>query len=69
MMPHKFTIKIGKDLHTYSNFEDIPDKIDHVISFLPEIPPEPHTDEQHAEIDKWPGRLKELQGRCDGGDN
>ena len=41
-MAHKFTIKIGKDLHEYSNFEDIPDKIDHVISFLPEIPPEPH---------------------------
>lgn len=59
-MPHRFVIMINGALHEYSNYEDIPDQFDHVIEFVPEIPPGPHTDEQHAEIDAWVPKFKRL---------
>lgn len=59
----KFVIKIGSELKTYTKFEDIPTTFDHVISFLPEIPEGPHTEEQHEEIGLWEGRLQELMRR------
>ena len=35
-------------------------KFDHVIEFHPYTPPEPHTEEQHKEIEQWPSKLQEL---------
>lgn len=57
---HKFVIKEGSELITYSNFEDIPNEFDHIISFEPKVPEPPHTEEQHKEIEQWQGRLQEL---------
>ena len=57
---HKFVIKEGSELITYSNFEDIPNAFDHIISFEPKVPEPPHTEEQHKEIAKWQDRLQEL---------
>jgi hypothetical protein len=59
-MTHKFVILLNGNLVTYNKYEDIPDSFDNVISFLPEIPNEPHTNEQHEEIDQWNDKLKEL---------
>lgn len=59
-MAHEFIILRNGVLETYTDYDEIPDDFDHVIKFLPEIPPEPHTEEQHEEIDKWPGRLQKL---------
>ena len=59
-MAHEFIVKRNGLLETYTRYEDIPNDFDHVIKFLPEIPPEPHTEEQHHEIDKWPGKLQAL---------
>lgn len=50
----------NNELFTYTNFEDIPSDFDHMIEFLPEIPPEPHTEEQHQEIQQWNGKLQQL---------
>jgi hypothetical protein len=47
-------------IHNFSRFEDIPDRIDHVIKFLPEYPPPPHTHQQHLEIEQWTPLLAEL---------
>ena len=44
----------------YDQYKDIPDNLDHVIEFLPEIPPEPHTSEEHNEIAQWHGRFLKL---------
>jgi len=44
----------------YDQYKDIPNDLDHVIEFLPEIPPEPHTSEEHAEIEQWHGRFLKL---------
>tara|TARA_B100000085_G_scaffold92050_1_gene83235 strand:+ start:1753 stop:1962 length:210 start_codon:yes stop_codon:yes gene_type:complete len=57
---HKFVIREGSELITYSNFEDIPNEFDHIISFEPKVPEPPHTEEQHKEIEQWQGRLQEL---------
>ena len=51
---------ISGQLHEYTRYEDIPGVFDHVIEFLPEIPPGPHTDAEHEEIEQWNDRLQQL---------
>jgi hypothetical protein len=51
---------VNGELNTYTEYEDIPETFDHVIEFSPEVPPPPHTEEQHDEIDKWNFRLQAL---------
>ena len=51
-------------LEVYDRYEDIPDDLDHVIEFLPEIPPEPHTEQQHEEIDSWLGLFNRLMEKA-----
>ena len=60
---HEFVIKDKGVLTTYNRFEDIPEVFDHVIKFNPHTPPEPHTEEQHREIEQWPSKLQELMMR------
>ena len=43
----EYTVKIGNKLFDYTNVDDIPEKFDHLIKFLPTAPPEPHTEEEH----------------------
>lgn len=59
-MPHEFMILRKGEFETYSNYEDIPLDFDHIIKFLPEIPPEPHSDEQHKEIQQWSEKFQRL---------
>lgn len=59
-MPHRFVVRIGQHLHTFERYEDIPAEFDHVIEFLPEIPPAPHTNQQHEEIEAWESRFQRL---------
>ena len=51
-------------LEMYDRYEDIPDDLDHVIEFLPEIPPEPHTVQQHEEIETWPDLFLKLMEKA-----
>lgn len=39
----------------FSDYRHIPNDFmfRHVIKFMPDIPPPPHTPEQHVEIDEW----------------
>ena len=57
---HEFVIMKDQKLYSYNNYEDIPNNFDHVISFKPVIPPGPHTQEQHDEIEKWNNKLQRL---------
>lgn len=57
---HKFVVMKNNELLTYTEYDAIPNDFDHVIEFLPEIPPEPHTEEQHEEIEQWNGKLQRL---------
>jgi hypothetical protein len=62
-MPNEFVILKNNKLETFTRYEDIPEKFDNLIKFLPEIPEPPHTYEQHQELDLWNERLKELMKR------
>ena len=61
----EFKFIVNGELVSYDRYEDIPDEFEHVIKFLPEVP-EPegkdgnHTNEQHADMAKWNGRLQQL---------
>jgi len=59
---------LNGELKTYTKYEDIPERFDNVIRFIPEIPEPPHTHEQHEEIDSWNERLQELMKRETNGD-
>ena len=62
-MTHRFEILLDGKLMTYDRYEDIPESFDNVIAFIPDIPPGPHTDEQHAEIESWSTKFFELMKR------
>ena len=47
-------------LYTYTEYNSIPRNFDHLIEFNPEIPPPPHTDQDHDEIDQWHQRFLKL---------
>jgi hypothetical protein len=67
-MAHEFVVLLNGELKTYTKYEDIPERFDNVIRFIPEIPEPPHTHEQHEEIDSWNERLQELMKRETNGD-
>ena len=56
----EFQFVVNGELRTYTSWGDIPEEFEHVIKFLPDIPPEPHTEEEHAEMALWNTRLQEL---------
>ena len=61
----EFKFIVNGELVSYDRYEDITDEFEHVIKFLPDVP-EPegkdgnHTNEQHADMAKWNGRLQQL---------
>lgn len=58
-----FQVLLDGEVVTYTEYGDIPDRFDNLIRFAPEIPPEPHTDEQHEWIESLPEYMSELMGR------
>ena len=60
---HTFIIKDKDEFITYNNFEDIPLEFDHLIQFLPDMPPPPHTEIEHEEMESWVPKFKELLKR------
>ena len=49
-------IRDGNEFFSYTKLEDVPKSFDNLINFDITIPPEPHTPEQHKEIEeseKW----------------
>jgi len=59
----EYTVKIGNKLFDYTNVDDIPKEFDHLIKFLPTLPPEPHTPEEHDLIDSFMPKMREIQKR------
>ena len=68
-MGHRFVIIRNAAIEKYDQYELIPDDLEHVVEFLPEIPPGPHTRQQHEEIDSWPDRLLQLMEKAYGKTN
>ena len=66
MLIGEFVIKRKGKLERYNKFDDIPSSFEHLISFKPDYPPEPHTEEQHNQMSKFDNYLKELITRASG---
>ena len=62
-MAHQFAILIDGKVQVFDNYDDIPETFESVIRFEPEVPPEPHTEEQHHEIEQWNNKLQQLLKR------
>ena len=56
----EYTVKIGNKLFDYTNVDDIPEKFDHLIKFVPTSPPEPQTQEDHDYINTFPIKINEI---------
>lgn len=55
-----YKIKINREVITYDNYNDIPENIGAVISFLPDYPEPPHTQEEHELIHTFNSKLQQL---------
>ena len=56
----EFQFIVNGELVLYDKYEDIPEEFEHVIRFIPDVPEEPHTEEDHDEMALWNTRLQEL---------
>ena len=56
----EFQFIVDGELVAFDKYEDIPDEFEHVIKFIPDVIPEPHTEEDHEEMALWNTRLQEL---------
>jgi hypothetical protein len=56
----EFQFIINGELVTFDKYEDIPDKFEHIIKFIPDVIPEPHTEEEHEEMAQWNTKLHKL---------
>ena len=56
----EFQFIINGELVLYDKYEDIQEDFEHVIRFIPDVPPEPHTEEDHEEMALWNTRLQKL---------
>ena len=66
MLIGEFVIKRNGKLERYNKFDDIPSSFEHLISFKPDYPEPPHTEEQHEEMSTYQSKLEELLNRASG---
>ena len=62
-MKGQFKVLIGGNLKIFHDANDIPEKFDNLIEFLPEYPPGPHTEKQHEEMESFMEIFRELMER------
>lgn len=58
-----FVLIVDGELKTFTDYRDIPEDFDHVIKFIPDVPPGPHSHKQHEEMDKWTDLLQQLMAK------
>ena len=57
-------IAVGGRAVACQNWHDIPDQIENLLWFMPELPPDPHTQADHNYIDTFNPKFQEILGRC-----
>ena len=58
-----YKVLVGGKVVTYTNWNDIPDSFENMISFEPDAPPSPHSEEDHKMIEEFDNKLHELLRR------
>ena len=66
MLTGNFVILKDNKRLKFTNFDDIPSSFNHLISFVPDYPEPPHTEEQHKEMESYQSKLQELLSRASG---
>ena len=56
----EFQFIVDGELVAFDKYEDIPEDFEHVIRFIPDVPEDPHTEEEHEEMALWNTRLQKL---------
>ena len=59
----EFVFKLANnEMVTFTDWYDIPDDFSfkHVIKFMPDPLPDPHTEEEHEEMEQWNDILQKL---------
>ena len=59
----QYVVLLNGELLAFGHWNDIPAKVDAIIKFLPDIPPGPHTDEQHEQIERLTETFREFMKR------
>jgi hypothetical protein len=59
----KIQYRLDGQLHEVSRIEHVPQVIDNLIAFLPDYPPDPHTEIEHAEMERLNDVFAELMRR------
>lgn len=59
----KIVYRLDGELHEAARVEDVPAAIDHLISFMPDYPVDPHSEADHARIALYSTVLAELMLR------
>lgn len=59
-MRGEFVFIVDGKIVEVNDYNQIPKKFQHVIKFLPEIPPPPHTEDEHAMMEDWHKKLQDL---------
>ena len=62
-MKGEFIILQNGELVTYTDYDDIPSTFENVISFNPEWPASPHTQEDHDYMEVFNDKLQALMER------
>ena len=62
-MQGQFKIMVNREIVIFTNYDDIPETFDKIISFKPDYPPSPHTYEDHALMETFNDKLQALKGR------
>ena len=57
---------VGLDgrLHEATHWDDLPDRMDWLVAFVPDYPKPPHTEDDHALMATFDDRLHEALARC-----
>jgi len=59
----EFKVLKGGKILTFTNYDDILQEVDNVISFKPDWPEPPHTEEEHEIMSVYNDKLQELMKR------
>jgi len=59
-----FIVRVDGEVQSYTDYNDVPQEVEAVIKFVPNIPADPHTLQQHEDISKWNDEMLGLVDRA-----
>tara|TARA_Y100000992_G_C20910572_1_gene325287 strand:- start:73 stop:279 length:207 start_codon:yes stop_codon:yes gene_type:complete len=62
----EFVVLKDKKICKFTKYSDIPESFEQVISFKPDYPEGPHTEEEHKHMESFNSKLQELLSRASG---